>query len=142
MSAWTHLACESCWTAQGGARVPVRVDGPPSACCFCGGETRSGIYVREAPTSAAPPVLGARGHPPGPTVSARPLASGQRVMALRELDYRAGGRVPRGGLGTVRQVGTETVMVEWDDLAQDAQYPVRAAVGDVEALWRPEWGKP
>ena len=47
---FTHSICVKCWnrmkpsfhtTEQGG--------GPIEICCFCGEETREGIYVRAAP---------------------------------------------------------------------------------------------
>lgn len=51
-SKWTHPMCDQCWGERQPGRVPhrlvedVRED---EVCCFCGKETRSGIYVREDP---------------------------------------------------------------------------------------------
>lgn len=48
MSQWTHPQCEVCWDKQRGSRTPTRlVDREVERCCWCGQETRSGIYVRE-----------------------------------------------------------------------------------------------
>lgn len=47
-SRWSHVICEECWFNREGDRVPVQVNvGEPETCCFCGGETAAGIYIRE-----------------------------------------------------------------------------------------------
>ena len=51
MSAWVHAVCDSCWKASD-SREPHRVVKiVPENCCFCGEETRSGIYVRLDPAN-------------------------------------------------------------------------------------------
>lgn len=46
---WTHTICRSCWNERyEGEPVTVR-DADVETCCFCGGWTRSGIYVRHDP---------------------------------------------------------------------------------------------
>lgn len=58
MSRWTHAVCQHCWeTRFGGDPHRVVVDTARETCCFCGIETRSGIYVREDPSN-----LRCRGH--------------------------------------------------------------------------------
>lgn len=53
-SQWTHAICDKCWTgnrpdyARHG--LPHRMVPPKKErCCFCAGETESGIYVRRNP---------------------------------------------------------------------------------------------
>jgi hypothetical protein len=52
-----HCACEFCWTIHAPeGRTPVRVllsAAERLDCCFCGQETRSGIFVRLSPHDAA-----------------------------------------------------------------------------------------
>jgi hypothetical protein len=48
---WTHPICDECWTKRNPGRMPCRgllVD--VEKCCYCGKETKSGIYIREDPT--------------------------------------------------------------------------------------------
>lgn len=53
-TSWTHSICDGCWNARpesksGRAPVP-RVDGvKPERCCYCGGMTSAGIYIRQDP---------------------------------------------------------------------------------------------
>jgi hypothetical protein len=66
VSRWNHACCELCWIQREGewaeiqpgvraltsVRRPVRqIDAPIEECCFCGGPTISGIYVRTDPAS-------------------------------------------------------------------------------------------
>ena len=47
---WTHPICNGCWWRSGRDRVPHRLTSPTMEhCCFCGGPTLSGAYVRAAP---------------------------------------------------------------------------------------------
>lgn len=42
--------CDECWPVHRGDRAPVRVvEAEQETCCYCGGPTTSGIYVRDAP---------------------------------------------------------------------------------------------
>ncbi len=50
---WTHAICERCWfdgpgcNAEGQYRMPSRTARPePGPCCYCGGLTIAGIFVR------------------------------------------------------------------------------------------------
>lgn len=68
-SRWTHPQCDDCWfdqnseeigpgpdgehTGQALLRAPLRIaeaEREWEQCCFCGGMTFSGIYVRHDPT--------------------------------------------------------------------------------------------
>ena len=59
MSDWNQPVCEGCWIRKHTkvvagqrdlTRVPVRVsDAPVERCCYCGGMTFVGIYVRIDP---------------------------------------------------------------------------------------------
>lgn len=50
MSRWTHAICDTCWSARNGGRAPVHLREPDlEICCFCGGPTKRGIYVRHDP---------------------------------------------------------------------------------------------
>ncbi len=52
MSNWNHRMCEVCWAQRHPeGRVPVRLmePRPIEICCFCAGETQSGIFVRQDP---------------------------------------------------------------------------------------------
>ena len=50
MSRWNHPMCQECWDETRGDAVPVRMlDPDPEVCCWCGADTRSGIYVRAHP---------------------------------------------------------------------------------------------
>ena len=59
MANWTHSMCGECWlerhlkfNADGTVafKPPARVlDAAKETCCFCGGPTRLGIYVRHDP---------------------------------------------------------------------------------------------
>lgn len=59
MSQWTHRICERCWfdgpygTLDDGAyRQPTQIIDPtPGPCCFCGGMTITGIFIRANPFS-------------------------------------------------------------------------------------------
>jgi hypothetical protein len=48
-----HTICDSCWSRLRPDRTPVRVIDPDlpepelERCCYCGAETRSGIYVHD-----------------------------------------------------------------------------------------------
>lgn len=47
---WTHSICGLCYAKMHPDRVPVRVlEHSEEMCCFCGGPTREGIYVRADP---------------------------------------------------------------------------------------------
>jgi hypothetical protein len=51
-SNWTHPSCEPCYGALAFGREPVRIAEhfrEQERCCFCGGPTRDGIYVRADP---------------------------------------------------------------------------------------------
>lgn len=51
-SNWTHPMCDPCWLEYDPARGPVRLQESVrelETCCWCGRETRSGIYVRHDP---------------------------------------------------------------------------------------------
>ena len=51
MSRWTHSLCPSCWERLKGNRPPVTaVDKQYQNCCLCGGQHKSGIFVRGNPT--------------------------------------------------------------------------------------------
>lgn len=50
MANWTHCICQMCWTKLYGDRIAVTVKNAPfETCCFCGEETKAGIYVRYDP---------------------------------------------------------------------------------------------
>ena len=50
MSQWTHPICEECWTQRNPHRVPVVMgNSEAERCCYCGGPTADGIYVRDDP---------------------------------------------------------------------------------------------
>lgn len=54
MSPWTHYICDDCWDKQNPERQSHRMNSGSSAtCCFCGGPTASGIYVRRDPQDPA-----------------------------------------------------------------------------------------
>jgi hypothetical protein len=53
MSGWTHAICRSCYANREPGRVPVALkDAELEKCCFCGVETKEGIYYRADPASA------------------------------------------------------------------------------------------
>jgi len=53
MSKWTHAICDNCWDAQSDM-PPVKMKNPDTEiCCFCGAETKSGIYIRCDPAEIA-----------------------------------------------------------------------------------------
>ncbi len=59
MSRWRHSICDLCWHVYAPDREPIRLTEPElERCCFCGGDTRSGIYVREDPVK----LLHCQGH--------------------------------------------------------------------------------
>lgn len=53
MSKWTHAICDNCWSETEQAlngRQPVRVlNHDVVKCCFCGDDTKGGIFIRYAP---------------------------------------------------------------------------------------------
>jgi hypothetical protein len=50
MSQWNHPICERCWAELHPDRQPVAMGSPePEDCCYCGGPTVDGIYIREDP---------------------------------------------------------------------------------------------
>ena len=52
MSAWTHAACDECYSVWEEGAEPVRIvkeDRVEEECCFCGDKTKSGIYYRADP---------------------------------------------------------------------------------------------
>ena len=54
VSKWNHVICGACWKRREGDRQPCRmVGGDKDKCCFCGGTTTEGIYVREDPMGVA-----------------------------------------------------------------------------------------
>jgi len=60
VSGWTHPVCLACYLAMFN-RVPYMLAGPPpEQCCFCGGLTLKGIYVRHDPAALR---CSAAGHP-------------------------------------------------------------------------------
>jgi hypothetical protein len=49
---WTQAVCDDCWDERNPDRLsPRRGSGYHETCCWCGGNTRSGIYVREDPAT-------------------------------------------------------------------------------------------
>lgn len=53
---WTQPCCDVCWTLNNGERTPHRLNTVElEVCCFCGAETKSGIYVRVRPDSVPHP---------------------------------------------------------------------------------------
>jgi hypothetical protein len=51
-SRWTHPMCDDCWVRTYRDRQPIRLVGEyvsDERCCWCGEQTRSGIYVRLDP---------------------------------------------------------------------------------------------
>lgn len=49
---WNHVICDRCWDKEELNRRPVRVrDEGETRCCWCGGVTVSGIFVRRDPGS-------------------------------------------------------------------------------------------
>jgi hypothetical protein len=56
MSRWTHAICVGCWNARHPDR-PASADAngrtEAHACCFCGQQTTSGIFIREDPKTVA-----------------------------------------------------------------------------------------
>ena len=51
-SPWTHRICVPCWNMKNPDRAVQESDyqeSDPGLCCYCGNETRSGIYVRDDP---------------------------------------------------------------------------------------------
>lgn len=52
MSQWTHAQCNLCWDKANPNREPFVINGAVlEDCCFCGEQTRSGIYVRHDPNT-------------------------------------------------------------------------------------------
>jgi hypothetical protein len=55
---WTQPSCNGCWEAHNPGRAPIRVRSPEdTTCCFCGGSTQSGIFVRVDPTTVRYPTM-------------------------------------------------------------------------------------
>lgn len=57
---WTQPVCSECWYSRDDARPAVALplsaeDLPIERCCYCGGQTVSGIYVRIDPASVPYP---------------------------------------------------------------------------------------
>ena len=47
---WTHSMCWRCWINNHPGQHPVRLKDPKKEkCCYCGDETNSGIFTRDAP---------------------------------------------------------------------------------------------
>lgn len=53
---WNHAICDDCFIRQNrDGRSPYRLIDPDiEVCCFCGEETKSGIYVRRDPRVVHP----------------------------------------------------------------------------------------
>ena len=50
VSKWTHSICKTCWYEKNPGRRPtVLADPDVEKCCYCGGQTQSGIYVGQDP---------------------------------------------------------------------------------------------
>lgn len=51
MSRWTHSICMKCWRKRNPDKEPYQI---PNAivddCCFCGCETKEGIFIRHSPS--------------------------------------------------------------------------------------------
>lgn len=57
---WTQPACDDCWDERNPDRPARRIIAGYRAtekCCYCGGATTSGIYVRENPDTVPHPTL-------------------------------------------------------------------------------------
>jgi hypothetical protein len=54
---WTHAQCEPCWDERNPGRIAHRSlaaqNREPETCCFCGGLTYAGIFVRHDPRDRA-----------------------------------------------------------------------------------------
>lgn len=52
---WNHSICVQCWFERNPERTPTRVVGEVAVrlCCFCGGDTPHGIFVRHDPADPA-----------------------------------------------------------------------------------------
>ena len=51
MSGWTHAMCSACWNKRHPNKQVRKDDATdPVMCCFCGKDSFSGIYIREAPS--------------------------------------------------------------------------------------------
>lgn len=50
---WAHPCCLGCWEMEHGPvrRIALLLKEQPDTCCWCGGPTRAGIYMR-APFAA------------------------------------------------------------------------------------------
>lgn len=49
-----HAICGDCWVLFNGNRIPARVtDAGINGCCYCGGVTNDGIFVRGEREKAA-----------------------------------------------------------------------------------------
>jgi hypothetical protein len=52
MSKWTHSICTSCWNERNPDRPAITLADDfreIEVCCFCGENTRDGIYIRANP---------------------------------------------------------------------------------------------
>ncbi len=54
MSQWTHSICYGCWLKKDPNSDPARLkqeSAEVETCCYCGNETREGIYLRDNPNN-------------------------------------------------------------------------------------------
>ena len=60
---WDHAICPACWTSRWGEGRTTRAASNPEReiCCWCGGDTDAGLYVRADP--ARTPCQGGPGVP-------------------------------------------------------------------------------
>lgn len=50
VSSWTHAICDACWDQRNPYRDPYRIkEATEVMCCFCGNQTKSGIWIRKNP---------------------------------------------------------------------------------------------
>jgi hypothetical protein len=50
MSKWTHPICQRCWAKGHPGTTPVKVrEWHWERCCYCGKNTRGGIFIRQDP---------------------------------------------------------------------------------------------
>jgi hypothetical protein len=55
---WTQPICGDCWDRRNPGRKAHRLIEPDvERCAFCGGLTRSGLYVRADPTTVVHPAI-------------------------------------------------------------------------------------
>jgi hypothetical protein len=54
-SKWTHNICHACYHREEPGRIPATLkDDEMQTCCFCGNNTRAGIYYRKDPELVHP----------------------------------------------------------------------------------------